>query len=114
MIKINCKWNDRGMWCKNRKIKRNLFGFGPRCCIEYNNNNKKCQLKEPWPKSPGPLPPPSPRPPKKNNYAQLNSAVKSMLEIIVEENKKLEKCKEGNKKLKKELKKLERKLSCYL
>ncbi|MEA3295538.1 MAG: DUF2283 domain-containing protein [Patescibacteria group bacterium] len=46
MIKINCKWNDNGAWCKNKKVKRNLFGLGARCCIEYDTN-KVCQLKEP-------------------------------------------------------------------
>ena len=62
MIKVNCKWNDQGAWCKNKEIKRSLFGFGARCCIEYGNN-KTCQFKELGPK---PTKPP-PCPPKRNN-----------------------------------------------
>ena len=49
MRKINCKWNNQGVWCKNKKVKRSLFGFGTRCCMEYNSN-KVCQLKELRPK----------------------------------------------------------------
>jgi hypothetical protein len=29
-IKINCKYNDNGAWCTNKKIKRPLFGLGAR------------------------------------------------------------------------------------
>ena len=62
MIKVNCKWNDQGAWCTNKKVKRSLFGLGARCCIEYGSN-KTCQSKEPRPK---PTKPP-PRPPKRSN-----------------------------------------------
>lgn len=100
---VNCRWNDRGAWCTNKKVKRSLFGIGARCCIEHDNN-KTCQFKDPWQRPTGPPPPPSPRPPKKTDYlyAQYNT-IKNMLEIIIEKNKKLEECKEENKKLKKEL-----------
>ena len=59
MIKINCIWNDQGAWCKNKEIKRSLFGLGARCCIEYGSN-KTCQLKKLRPK-PLPSPPPPPK-----------------------------------------------------
>ena len=62
MIKINCIWNNQGAWCKNREIKRSLFGLGARCCVEYDGN-KTCQLKELRPK---PIKP-SPHPFKRNN-----------------------------------------------
>lgn len=39
---INCVWNDRGAWCKNKNIKRSLFGFGVRSCIEYPPLNDYC------------------------------------------------------------------------
>lgn len=34
-VNINCIYNDRGAWCKNKKVKRCLFGIGARECIEY-------------------------------------------------------------------------------
>lgn len=62
MIKVNCIWNNQGVWCKNEKIKRSLFGFGARCCIEYGGN-KTCQFRESRPK----LTKPPLCPPKRNN-----------------------------------------------
>ena len=44
IIKVNCKYNDKGAWCTNKNIKRSLFGIGARCCSEYNNIS--CDLKE--------------------------------------------------------------------
>ena len=54
-IKINCKHNDKGAWCTNKKVKRSLFGVGARCCSEHNN--KKCELKELKTKRQAPAPP---------------------------------------------------------
>jgi len=48
-VKINCKHSDRDAWCTNKKIKRSLFGFGARCCIEHNSGT--CELKEKYKKS---------------------------------------------------------------
>ena len=56
MRKINCRWNDLGAWCKNKRIKRSLFGVGSRCCIEYDGI-EICEFKEPFP-IPKPSPPP--------------------------------------------------------
>ena len=53
MVKINCKQNDSGVWCKDKRIKRSCWGFGARCCIEYDNN-KKCLYKESYKKGPTP------------------------------------------------------------
>ena len=52
MRNINCKWNDREVWCKNENIKCSLFGIGARCCVEYGENvtGIMCLLKEPMPK----------------------------------------------------------------
>ena len=36
-IKINCKMNDNSAWCKDKRIKRSLFGLGARCCLEFEN-----------------------------------------------------------------------------
>ena len=41
-INVNCIYTDKGAWCKNKKIKRSLFGFGARCCINYPYDNKEC------------------------------------------------------------------------
>jgi len=55
IVKINCKYNDRGAWCTNKNVKRSLFGIGARCCSEFND--KECELLEikvkkgPFPKS---------------------------------------------------------------
>lgn len=34
---LNCIFNDNVFWCKNKNIKRSLFGLGARCCIEHNS-----------------------------------------------------------------------------
>lgn len=41
VIKVNCKYNDQGAWCKCKQVKRSLFGFGERYCIQYDG--KKCE-----------------------------------------------------------------------
>jgi hypothetical protein len=56
MINVNCIWNDKDL-CKNKKIKRSLFGFGARLCIEYRGS-ERCELKQPYIKPKGPPPPP--------------------------------------------------------
>jgi len=62
-LKINCKWNVDGTWCKNKKVKRSLFGFGARVCSEYNNKPcwEKEQRKNPF------SPPPAAQPRKEEN-----------------------------------------------
>ena len=45
-IKINCIYIDNVAWCKNKNIKRSLFGLGARCCVNYPyGNNCKYQIK---------------------------------------------------------------------
>jgi hypothetical protein len=41
---INCIHNDRA-WCKEKRIKRSLWGLGARCCVEYQTFGKKCKFK---------------------------------------------------------------------
>lgn len=53
--KINCEFNDGNAWCKNKKVKRSLFGLGARMCIEFNDN--QCKYK---PSSVRPIKPPPP------------------------------------------------------
>jgi hypothetical protein len=55
--KVNCKYNDNGAWCTNKKIKRSLFGIGARCCTEFND--KECDLKEIRTKKGNPPPQPT-------------------------------------------------------
>ncbi len=57
--KVNCKFNDDGAWCKCEKVKRSLFGFGARLCMEFND--KKCPYVEKYPR---PSAPPAPVPKK--------------------------------------------------
>ena len=42
-IKVNCKYNDHGAWCRNENVKRSLWGLGARCCIEYPYNKNTCK-----------------------------------------------------------------------
>jgi len=55
MIKINCKNFEDLMYCKDKRTKRTLLGFGGRVCIEVFG--KDCGLIDPIPR---PLPPPGP------------------------------------------------------
>jgi len=59
-INVNCIYNDDRAWCKNKNVKRSLFGFGARCCIDYPYS-KGCKFKEPYPRPEGPPPPPPPK-----------------------------------------------------
>ncbi len=59
-IKINCKYNDRGVWCTNVMIKRSLFGLGARCCTQYPYANTICRQQIEHKR-----PPPPPKPPPK-------------------------------------------------
>jgi hypothetical protein len=64
MINIDCKDNDQGVWCKNKNVKRSLFGLGARMCVLYPGfNDKECkyQTKMKRPIKPAPAPPPRPR-----------------------------------------------------
>lgn len=46
-IKVNCKYNDQGAWCKNSNIKRSLWGLGARCCVLYPPDEKpSCNYQE--------------------------------------------------------------------
>jgi hypothetical protein len=45
-ININCIHNNQGGWCKNKKVKRSLFGIGTRLCIKFPKYNKKCEFEE--------------------------------------------------------------------
>ena len=48
MININCIYND-GAYCKNKNIKRSMFGLGARLCMEYPPNVKECKYKKSYP-----------------------------------------------------------------
>lgn len=45
-IKINCKFNDDGTFCTNKKIKRSFLGMGPRYCVEYPDKTTNCEFKD--------------------------------------------------------------------
>lgn len=41
---INCIYNDRGVWYTNIRVKKSLFGFVTRLCLEYGSKNCKYQV----------------------------------------------------------------------
>ena len=45
IVNINCIYSDQGAWCKNRNIRRSIWGIGARCCVEYPYTVKPCELK---------------------------------------------------------------------
>ena len=42
MININCRQNDQGVWCKDSRVKRSLFGIGARMCPVFES--KQCEF----------------------------------------------------------------------
>ena len=59
MINVNCQWNYQGAWCKNKNIKRSLFGIGARCCVKYPDYSITCKFCKTYHR---PIaPPPSPK-----------------------------------------------------
>ena len=52
MMRINCKSNDGGFWCKDLRVKRSLLGIGKRMCLLAEN--KECPFRERFPQSPAP------------------------------------------------------------
>jgi len=74
MIRINCKYNDSGAWCKHKKVKRSLFGIGARCCTLYPYSfDSTCKFQEEFPR-PKIVPPCPPR--KKENESILVIQIK--------------------------------------
>jgi hypothetical protein len=45
MVRINCVYNDQGAWCKNKKIKRSIFGIGARVCLDFEKEGI-CNIRE--------------------------------------------------------------------
>ena len=48
MHNVNCIKNDNFAWCKDKRVKRSLFGIGARCCLVYDN--KRCPYQEEYPR----------------------------------------------------------------
>jgi hypothetical protein len=44
VTRINCVKNNNGAWCKDKRVKRSLFGIGARCCLIYDGY--KCPYQE--------------------------------------------------------------------
>jgi hypothetical protein len=58
---INCKFNDRGTWCKCRRVKRSLWGIGARLCVEFDSQaSGTCIYREAYHKPSYPAAPPPP------------------------------------------------------
>lgn len=51
-ININCRKIRDGIYCKDTRVKRSLFGIGPRMCLEIDG--KRCPYREPHTKPPLP------------------------------------------------------------
>ncbi len=47
-IKINCRKSKDGIWCKDPKVKRSLFGIGTRMCRLAQG--KQCAYQDKLPK----------------------------------------------------------------
>jgi len=60
-VNVNCKHNEKGAWCKNKSVKRSLFGIGARCCVKFGSCSAHCDHVEEYIKPSSP-PPPSSRP----------------------------------------------------
>lgn len=53
-IKINCRKNDQGVWCKDKRVKRSLCGIGARLCLVAEGKDCPYQDKYPRPVPPSP------------------------------------------------------------
>ena len=52
LCRINCRKNDQGAWCKDKRTKRSLMGIGARICKVAEGENCEYQDKYPRPKPP--------------------------------------------------------------
>lgn len=52
-IRVNCRKNDSGIFCKDKRIKRSLFGIGARLCIVPEG--KTCPFQEKFSKPQTPI-----------------------------------------------------------
>ena len=52
---VNCKANDQGAWCKDRRIKRSIWGIGARVCLVFEG--KACPYQDKYPRPPVPRTP---------------------------------------------------------
>jgi hypothetical protein len=43
-ININCRQNDQGAWCRDRRVKRSLLGLGARVCSVFEG--KPCEFQD--------------------------------------------------------------------
>ncbi len=41
---VNCTANDHGVWCKDKRIKRSLWGIGARMCLVFDG--QVCPLQQ--------------------------------------------------------------------
>ena len=64
-LKMNCKQNDQGVWCKDKRVKRSLFGMGARMCCRAEG--KFCPFQDKIPRPP----PPVQRPPSVHHGVDL-------------------------------------------
>jgi hypothetical protein len=47
--KVNCVKNDKGAWCKDRRVERSLSGMGARCCKVFDDDTCDYQVCFPRP-----------------------------------------------------------------
>ena len=47
-VNINCRMNDQGAWCRDRCVKRSLFGIGARVCKVFEG--KPCKFQDMYPR----------------------------------------------------------------
>ena len=76
LTRINCIYNDDGGWCKNKKIRRSLFGIGARCCAIYPyDGGKECKYQESY------------KPPRKKNLNEKKTAYNDYHNLELKSNK---------------------------
>jgi len=47
-VNINCRQNDQGAWCRDRRVKRSLFGIGARVCRIFEG--QLCEYQDMYPR----------------------------------------------------------------
>ena len=44
--RINCISNNKGAWCKDKRVSRSLFGLGARCCLVFEDKSCPYQVRQ--------------------------------------------------------------------
>ncbi len=81
MVNVNCRQNNQGAWCRDKRIKRSLFGIGARMCRVFERQDCPYQDKYPRPEPPRKTTIPSAsfdRPPANDKLQRLVDALETI------------------------------------